>query len=139
MTPEMRNRLKVILTKHEGRKNFPYVDTVGKSTIGIGYNLTDRGLPDSWIDKQFEEDCDYFYGELNKFLWFQVLNEARQIALVDMSFMGMKKFLEFKRMIAALTVKDYQIASMEMLKSTWASQVGNRAFELAKIIREGEI
>ena len=32
------------LTRDEGIRNKPYVDTVGKVTIGVGRNLSDVGL-----------------------------------------------------------------------------------------------
>lgn len=137
MNQEMIEKLKKSLTIHEGRKNFPYVDTVGKITIGIGYNLTDRGLDDEWIDAQVFKDINYFYEELNKFQWFSQLNEDRQIILVDMCFMGMKNFLKFEKMIAALEDKDYMRAANEMLNSRWCQQVKGRAINLANAMRIG--
>jgi hypothetical protein len=38
--------------QHEEFRNFPYIDSVGKITIGIGFNLSDRGIDDEWINKQ---------------------------------------------------------------------------------------
>lgn len=139
MTPDMQVKLRALLIDHEGKSNFPYVDTVGKITVGIGYNLSDRGLSDDWVDNQFESDVNYFYSQLFQFEWFKNLNEARQIALIDMCFMGVKKFLSFKKMIAALEKNDYQSAALEMLNSKWAGQVGRRATDLARIMREGNL
>lgn len=128
----MIEKLKQSLTLHEGRKNFPYVDTVGKITVGIGFNLTDRGLSDEWIDKQFIDDVNYFHDQLNEFSWFRDLNEDRKVVLIDMAFMGIKTFLKFTRLIQALKDKDYKKASKEMLNSKWATQVKGRAFDLAE-------
>lgn len=132
MTPDMILKLRRSLVEHEGKKNFPYVDTEGKITIGIGYNLTDRGLPDAWINNQFNEDVNYFYQQLSQFNWFHLLNEDRQIVLIDMCFMGFKAFMSFKKMISALEDKDFKTASFEMLNSKWASQVKGRAAALAQ-------
>ena len=39
-----------LIEHHEGRRAFPYHDTVGKLTIGVVRNLTDRGLSDDEIN-----------------------------------------------------------------------------------------
>jgi lysozyme len=132
MTPEMTAKLKRSLLQHEGCRNFPYVDTVGKITIGIGYNLSDRGLDDVWVDHQYEQDVNYFFTRLNsEYPWFANLNEDRQIVLIDMCFMGFKRFQEFIHMIDALSQNDYVAAANAMLDSEWAHQVAGRARELA--------
>lgn len=141
MMPEpMKAKLKHLIVAHEGYKRFPYMDTEGKITIGIGYNLTDRGLPDSWINDQYDRDVEYFYSQLaSDFPWFKELNEARQIALVDMCFMGYKSFKSFKRMLSVLAEHDYKLASFEMISSKWATQVKGRASQLAQIMLTGEL
>jgi lysozyme len=131
MTPEMTAKLRQSLILHEKCNKFPYVDTVGKITIGIGYNLSDRGISDEWINTQFQQDITYFYNQLSEFLWFKDLNTDRQIVLIDMCFMGWKKFLQFKKMIAALEISDYKQAAFEMLNSKWSEQVKGRATSLA--------
>jgi len=42
-------------------------------------------------------------------------------------------------MLAALAVDDYELAADEMLDSKWAIQVGKRAIELSRMMREGEV
>lgn len=138
MDQNMFSRLKKLLIAHEGCKQFPYVDTVGKVTIGIGYDLTDRGLPQQWIDSQFAEDVDFHYKNCSDLLWFSALNADRQLAILDMSYnLGFKKMLEFVDMIDALSKGYYDVAAKEMLDSEWAKQVGNRAIQLANIVRTG--
>jgi lysozyme len=138
MTAEQQNKLKRSLVLHEEKRNFPYVDTEGKISIGIGYNLTDRGLSDEWITKQYNDDVSYFYNALyENFSWFKELNNDRQIVLIDMCFMGFKKFCGFTRMIKALSQHDYLIAAHEMLDSAWAKQVKTRADVLAKAMVDG--
>lgn len=138
MTPEMQVKLKRSLIDHEGCKNFPYIDTVGKITIGIGYNLSDRGLDDDWINNQYTRDVSYFYNQLHdNYPWFVNLNTDRQIALVDMCFMGWKKFQGFTEMITALSESNWQKAHDEMLNSLWATEVKGRATTLANVILTG--
>lgn len=139
MTTEMEARLKRSIVNHEGKTNFPYVDTLGKITIGIGYNLSDRGVTEDWINENYEKDVRYFYSKLKTdFSWFDRLNLDRQIVLIDMTFnLGYKNFLSFKRMISALSRDDYKEAANEMLQSKWAHQVKNRANELANALLTG--
>lgn len=137
MTPEMMSKLRRSLIKHEDLRKFPYVDSVGKITIGIGYNLTDRGIDDDWINKQYLQDVNYFYSQLCQFPWFSRLNEDRQIVLIDMSFMGWKNFLEFHDLLSALEFHDYKRAAFCMLNSEWANQVKNRAAQLAQGMLSG--
>ena len=137
MTPEMLSKLRKSLIAHEDYRKFPYVDSLGKVTIGIGYNLTDRGMDDEWINSQYLKDVTYFNNQLSQFEWYQQLTPDRQIILIDMAFMGMKKLLTFKKMIAAIEQGDYKQASFEMLNSRWAHQVKNRATELAQSMLTG--
>lgn len=133
-----REKLKQQLIKHEGLRLFPYVDTVDKITIGIGRNLTDRGVSSVIAHQMLDEDIDRCIKELSGYAWFTCLNEVRQRALVDMVFnLGLTKFLTFTHLIAALTAGDYDEAAHQMIESRWATQVGIRANELANMIIKG--
>lgn len=133
----MQAKLRRSLILHEQYRTHPYIDTAGKITIGIGYNLTDRGIDDNWINSQFVSDVDFFYHQFSTFSWFSDLNEDRQIVLIDMAFMGWKKFLEFEELIKALSIHDYKRAAVEMLASDWAHQVKGRAVKLAHAMITG--
>jgi lysozyme len=137
ISEEMQTRIRSSLVKHEGETLFPYIDSLGNLTIGIGYNLTGRGLTQDWVNTQFLEDVDYFQTQLSQFPWYHQLNEDRQIVLIDMCFMGFKKFLEFTKMLDALAKGQFDLAADEMLNSEWASQVKGRATDLANGMRTG--
>lgn len=137
MTPEMMSKLRRSLIQHEDFRKFPYIDTVGKVTIGIGYNLTDRGIDDEWINQQYKKDVNYFHVQLSQFAWYSYLNSDRKIILIDMAFMGWKNFLSFKKMIDALSRFNFQEAAYEMLNSKWAHQVQSRAVQLAEAMMKG--
>ena len=140
MTPEMKAKLRHLLIVHEGYRQTLYHDSFGIPTIGIGRNLESRGVLPTEIDMMCDNDMQYFYNQLSeKFPWFLKLNDARQIALIDMCFMGLKKFMSFKKMIAYLEQEDYPNAAIELLDSAYAKQVGNRAIDLAAIIKLGYI
>lgn len=141
MTPEGKQKLKHLLISHENYKQFPYTDTTGHLTVGIGRNLSDRGISTTEAFYLLDDDILYFSSKLAHYLPFFIeLSENRQIALIDMCFnLGVQGFLNFKNMIAALASHDYDRAANEMLNSKWAEQVGDRATCLANIIRTGEI
>ncbi len=134
----MSKRARALLTQQEGRRNFPYEDTVGKVTIGIGYNLTDLGLPDHIIDELFDKTYTNAYKEARKYDWFKDLTEVRQAVVVNMMFnLGAYRFSGFKRMLQAMEVGNWSLASTEMLDSKWSQQVGKRALTLSAMMRYG--
>ena len=134
-------KLVKLLMRHEGLKLHPYVDTVGKTTIGIGRNLTDNGISNEEALLLLDNDINTIYLDLQHgFSWFNAMNNARQTAICDMAFnLGMPHFKEFAKMIAALQNQDYTEAAKEMLDSKWAGQVAQRAQELARVIENGAL
>jgi lysozyme len=141
MTPEGKSKLKTLLVSHESYRQFPYADVTGHITVGIGRNLSDRGISTTEAFYLLDDDIMYFSAKLSHFLeCFTKLDENRQIALIDMCFnLGVQGFLNFKEMISALESGDYERAADEMLNSKWSEQVGERATCLANIIRTGNI
>jgi len=141
MRPESRQKLKSLLTLHESYRQFPYTDTTGHLTIGIGRNLSDRGISAQEAYYLLDEDIQYFTDKLNHFLpFFHGLSENRQIALIDMCFnVGIQGFLNFRKAIVALEAWDYERAAKEILDSRWADQVGERARKIADIVKTDEL
>jgi lysozyme len=141
MTPEGKQKLKTLLVRHEAYKQFPYVDITGHMTIGVGRNLSDRGISTNEAYYLLDDDIIYFSSKLSHFLdFFDGLDEARQIVLIDMCFnVGVQGLLGFQDMLSALEDGDYDTASEEMMKSKWALQVGERADCLADIMQKGYI
>jgi GH24 family phage-related lysozyme (muramidase) len=135
LTQSVNAKLKQLIINHEGYEQFPYLDKEGKVMIGIGYNLTDRGMSEAWINTQYEQDIEYFNHRLTEdFSWFDELSDNRKIVLLDMCFMGYRKFLTFKRMLMSIAMQDYRQASLEILDSRWAILTPIRANTLAKIM-----
>ena len=128
------------LRRDEGSKNFPYRDTVGKLTIGVGRNLDDRGLTDSEIEVLLQNDIANAASILKARLpWFQSLDAVRQAVLVNMTFnMGYGKLAAFEKMLSAAALGNFGEAANEMMNSTWAQQVGDRAIRLSMQMRSGE-
>ena len=135
-----RERLKAVLIRHEGLRLKPYRDTVGKLTIGVGRNLDDRGITKDEALYLLSNDINIVESELDRELpWWRYLDDIRQEVLVNMAFnMGLPKLKKFKRFLSALEKGNYETAADEMLASRWAIQVGRRADELSRAMREGE-
>jgi lysozyme len=127
------------LIRDEGIRLHPYRDTVGKLTIGIGRNLDDIGITREEAIMLLQNDIATAKDQLLLQLpWVMELDDARRDALINMTFnLGIGHLLGFKKFLAALRAGDYQVASQEMLDSTWAQQVGPRAHRLAVQIETG--
>jgi lysozyme len=133
------SKLQAQLRLHEGVRKFPYVDSVGKTTIGIGHNLTDKGISQAVTSLMFTEDITDTINFLNTHLpWYNKLDEVRQRALADMTFDLMAKVLDFKKMLAHLQAQEWDAAAAELLNSTFAVQVDQRAVDLAFMIKTGK-
>ena len=127
------------LKRDEGEKLFPYVDPVGKTTIGVGRNLTDRGIDPDESALMLHNDIQHVIQMLNASLpWWTTLTDARQRVLANMCFnLGWPRLMLFKQMLAAMQAGDIEGAEKEMLDSKWAKQVGARADRLAAQWRAG--
>lgn len=138
MSQDQKAKLKALLIKHEDDRNYPYYDTLGNISIGIGRNLTGIGVRQDEKELMYNNDVNFFYDYLMKtYPWFHELNEARQNAIIDMSFMGTKHFESFTKMIEALHNHDYQMAACEILDSDYAKKETKRANDIANIILIG--
>lgn len=128
------------LTLHEGRRKFPYVDTVGKISLGVGRNLTDVGVSDATIDQMLDEDIGRAWSDLSKALpWTSNLDPVTQRVLWDLTFnMGIAGLLGFHDMLGALKAGRKGEAADHLLASKYAKQVGQRAVTLAQMMRTGQ-
>lgn len=131
--------LKARLMKSEGLRLSPYQDIFGKITIGWGRNLSDVGITES--EALMMLDHDILIAErdtLRSLPWTASLDEVRFGVLVDMAFnMGITRLLTFKNTLAAVQARNYAKAAEHMLDSKWAWQVGQRAVDLAEIMKKG--
>lgn len=163
LSTQTKQQLIDLLVKHEGEILHVYKCPAGKDTIGVGRNLEDKGLSKyecdvlelGTYDKKevidllknrgitkcesrlfLSIDIEEFSSELYKVLpWIESAPHTVQLALIDMAFnMGIKGLLKFKKTLYFIKAGQYKEASVEMLNSRWARQVGNRAIELSEMI-----
>jgi len=125
------------LVRDEGLRLRIYKDTVGKLTIGVGRNLDDVGISKDEAYLMLDNDIQRTSDSLDKNLpWWKTLDEVRQRVILNMAFnMGINSLLGFKNTLAAIQAGRYNDAADGMLASKWATQVGDRATRLAKMMR----
>ncbi len=123
------------LRRDEGLKLKPYIDTVGKLTIGYGHNLDDLGISVRIAGLMLLEDFAQAEADLDRSLpWWRNMPEPHQRGLANMSFnLGLPKLMKFKKMLAALQDGNGKLAKDEALDSKWAGQVGERANRIADL------
>lgn len=134
------DRLKKALVRHEGLKLKPYTCTAGKLTIGVGRNIQDVGISNEEAMMLLNNDIENIVKDLNRALpWWQNIYDCRKEVIANMVFnMGISTVLTFKNTLQAVKDGKYSEAAKMMLQSKWASQVGNRAKELAAQMETGK-
>lgn len=135
------------LTLHEGVRTFYYLDTEDNWTLGIGYNVSSRGLGDfnRCVGRSLPEPDEgrvvITRDEANRmcleditrveravmvhFPFYSKLSEVRQRVVLDMAFNMGFKALGFKNTRAAVEREDWSTAVRELYKSKWARQLGD--------------
>lgn len=142
------DELKKSIMQHEGFSDKLYRDSSertgfegkkGKVTIGWGYNIDDKGLPEDILMILLDREIMESRLELSKNLpWTDGLDSVRRDVLIEMLYnMGWDTFSRFKLTLSAVEDRDYSRAAEHMLDSLWAKQVGPRAIRLAKKMERG--
>jgi lysozyme len=128
------------LIRDEGMRLFPYVDTVGKTSIGVGRNLSANGISQSEAIMLLANDMGTASRALQNALpWVTALDSVRLAVLQNMCFnIGIGGLCGFKLFLAAVQQMNWAEARNQMLSSVWAEQVGPRAQRLAIQIETGQ-
>lgn len=129
--------LEVELIRDEGVKSRPYKDTTGHLTIGVGHNLSARGLCAEAIMVQLRFDIKEKLAEMDrKMSWFKSHPDAIQRALINLAFnLGVDGLLKFSQTLDAIKDRDYPLAAERFRKnSKYFSQVKGRAERIALLI-----
>lgn len=135
----MSNTLIERIIKHEALKLKPYRCSAGKLTIGVGRNLDDNGITEEEARYLLKNDIRNCHSEcLHNFPFYAEMDSVRQGVILEMCFnLGINRLKGFKKMLKACELKNYALASQEMLNSRWALQVGQRARTMAYIMQMG--
>lgn len=138
------NNVYDLLELDEGNERKPYIDSVGKVSIGIGFNLTDVGLYPEEIDFIFKNRVAKVEEFLEKKVpFYHELDDVRKAVLIDMCYnMGEEPFdndgfKDWPIFMGQVQSGDYVSAAANMLATKWAGQVGQRAVRLSKMMETG--
>ena len=130
------------LIMDEGYKAEVYLDHLGYPTFGVGHLILETDeeygaevgthVSEERVKECLNQDIDIVCTELDKNLsWWSELDNVRQRVMANMCFnLGYPRFSKFKKFLTAMHKQDFETASIEMMDSKWATQVGARAERL---------
>ncbi len=145
-------QLRADLYRDEGRRQYAYDDATGATlrtgdplqgslTIGVGWNLSARGLPPVIIDRLLDiavEDAEAAVQSIMGRSAYRRCAEPRQRALVNMAFnLGETKLRRFGRMWTHIRTGDWGLAAQAAKASRWYRQVGARGDRICRMLEEG--
>ncbi|MDM0042168.1 glycoside hydrolase family protein [Variovorax sp. J22R193] len=144
----MKNKhlLQSVLTRHEGKVNKVYLDSLGYKTAGIGHLLVGDEtsmavgtiVSEEEIQAWFEKDCEDAIAFARKFVpGLDGLDEVRQIVIVSLAFNLGGKLAQFKNSLKFINAKDWSNAAANLKLSKWYGQVGRRGPELCSALEKG--
>lgn len=121
---------------------FPYQDSEGIWTIGVGHNLEAKGIPVDVGDMLFRGDlADAIEDIRHHFSCYDQLSRPRQLVLISLSFnLGRERLGKFVRFIGAVHRGDWENAADEILDSQAARSpsLKLRYANLARMMRNNE-
>ncbi len=121
-----------------GPELFAYQDTTGHMSIGYGRNLDAKGITREEAELMLTTDIDDALKDAKSLSYWTTLSPVRQLVIADMVYnLGLPKFLRFKRLNAALKIRDYLLAGAEMKDSRWYTQTERRAKVLVESMTTG--
>ena len=131
------------LIRDEGEILYAYPDSRSYWTIGVGRCIDRRvngGITEAESRYLLANNIAAITTELHAgFPWTTNLDSVRFGVLQNMCLnMGLEGLEEFKLFLAAVERSDWQEASVQMLQSTWAAEVGDRAIRLSQQIVTGQ-
>lgn len=128
------------LKRDEGFRASPYMDTMGVATIGHGRTSYASGEKVSLSDPAvtIEQAGEWLRSDMveaiklvqSMYTDFEDLPSLIQMVLANMAFNLGFKLQQFKRMNAAIDMRDWRDMADEMKNSRWYGQVGQRAERL---------
>jgi lysozyme len=134
-------KLRKLLTLHEGRVEHAYQDSLGYWTIGVGHLIDKRkggALPPHIIDALLDYDIEEHEKRLLAVApWASTLDPVRYAVLVDMTF-NLGSLAGWPIFLSQVKSGRWKAAANNMRSTKWATQVGKRAERLAAMMETGE-
>lgn len=146
---------------HEGQVNYPYKDSRGFWTIGIGHLIgdgsdealarsgyskytKDNPMPDEEVSTLFQKDLDKHKKIAESYPFYEGMSDEGKKAILDLTF-NMGDFYnkkkpdgsyEWKNLREQLNRGDWNAAADNLASSAYARQVGNRAVTVTNQLRQ---
>jgi lysozyme len=129
-----------LLKFEEGERLKPYKCTAGKTTIGYGRNLDDKGISLQEAGTLLNNDVSECVAQVSKALpWSSALDMPRRDVLVAMCFqLGLNGLLSFSNFLRAMRDGDWLKASQELRNSKFHAQTTQRVDRLIFMLVNGE-
>ena len=119
---------------NEGFRSKPYQCTSGVWTFGHGFTYINEDESLYVLGKRIPARHLKLLADLD---WYKDMPPEVQGVIAEMCFqMGFSGFCKFRKAIAHMKNKEFQLGAEEMLDSLWAKQTPSRAYRLADIVRE---
>jgi lysozyme len=133
------DRLRASLKAHEGVRHFPYKDTMGNLTIGVGHNISTNGISLHIIDLILDEDIMWATEQaLAQLPWIAMLDDVRKRAFVELFFNMGLKVMTFHQALDSAKRGDWLGCMAGFRESLWHRQVGHRAIDLERMLETGQ-
>jgi len=112
---------------------------IGNPTIGIGRNLSGKGISAAESEYLCEDDVNQCALTLDAQIpWWRNLSPLRQSQMVNLDFnMGWGSLVQFHEFLAEMQTGNWTGAVAELKESKWWGQVGKRGPEIAANILAG--
>lgn len=146
---------------HEGQVNYPYKDSRGFWTIGIGHLIgdgsdaalarsgyskytKDNPMPDEEVSTLFQKDLDKHKKIAESYPFYEGMSDEGKKAILDLTF-NMGDFYnkkkpdgsyEWRNLREQLNRGDWNAAADNLASSAYARQVGNRAVTVTNQLRQ---
>lgn len=144
-----------LLKQNEGYVPYPYKDSRGLWTIGIGHLIGDGStkgeyaqyskenpMPEAQVLSLFEEDFNEHLAVAQTFPVFNKLDTSGQLALLDMTFnMGGTRFgpQAWPNFFRQLESGDFEAAARNASSTRWFGQVKSRGPRIVELIRNAKL
>ena len=135
-----------LIVDDEGSRIWPYVDTAGHRSWGVGHNLDAEpvaadvaALLNQAVLLQFQHDLDAVLAVASTEPWWPSLNDARQAAIADMLFnLGVGAIQTFRTFFGYIAAQRWMDAAADLRITKVYRELTVRYERLARMIAMGQ-
>ena len=138
--------VEALLLDDEGSRIWPYVDTAGHRTWGIGHNLdasppcmVAQALLQQAVQTQFGVDLNEVKSELDGYPWMADLDVVRQAVIIDMAFnVGLTGLATFTTFLSFMAQDRFKDAAADLRTTRVYRELPRRYERLAVMLETGQ-